>query len=186
MLKTRDGFLAISLTLLVYGVTELAHGYGFIAVFICAITLRHFDKKHDYHHDLHSFVDQTERLLVAILLLLFGGELVNGILNPLTWKMVFFSIFFVLVIRPVTAFISLYGKDIHIKEKLAISFFGIRGIGSIFYMAFAFRESAFDHEKELWAIVAFTILLSILLHGLTASPVINHLKNQLPRKRIPN
>ncbi len=184
-LKTRDGFLAISLTLIVYGVTELAHGYGFIAVFVCAITLRHFDKKHEYHDDLHSFVDQTERLLVAILLLLFGGALVNGILQPLTLKMALFCVAFILIIRPITAFISLYNLDIHIKEKLAISFFGIRGMGSVFYLAFAFNEKAFDHEKELWAIVALTILSSIVLHGLTASPVIKHLKEKIPKERIP-
>ena len=184
-LKTRDGFLAISLTLVVYGITELAHGYGFIAVFVSALTLRHFDRKHKYHDDLHSFVDQTERLLVAILLLLFGGALVNGLLEPLTWKMVLFCVAFILIVRPVLAFISLYNLDIHIKEKLAISFFGIRGMGSVFYLSFALHEKAFDHEKEMWAIVGLTILLSIVLHGITASPVINHLKENIPQERIP-
>ncbi|MFD2163141.1 cation:proton antiporter [Paradesertivirga mongoliensis] len=184
-LKTRDGFLAISLTLIVYGITEMAQGYGFIAVFISSITLRHFDKKHEYHDDLHSFVDQTERLLVAMLLLLFGGALVNGILQPLTWKMVLFSVLFVLVVRPATAYLSLYGKKIHIKEKLAISFFGIRGVGSVFYLAFAFGEFNFDAESELWATVAFSILLSILLHGFTASPIMQHLRREIPEENIP-
>ena len=89
-IKTQDGFLAISLTLVVYGITELLHGYGFIAVFICAFTLRHFEKEHDYHDELHSFTDQAERLLVAVLLILFGGSLVTGILSSLTWRMVAF------------------------------------------------------------------------------------------------
>jgi NhaP-type Na+/H+ or K+/H+ antiporter len=185
-LKTRDGFLAISLTLIVYSITELAHGYGFIAVFVSSITLRHFDKTHDYHHDLHSFVDQTERLLVAILLLLFGGALVHGILDPLTWRMALFAIVFVFIIRPVTAFLSLYGTDIHMKEKLAISFFGIRGMGSVFYLTFAFQQADFDDKSEIWATVAFTILLSILLHGLTATPVINHLKAKIPKEEVPD
>lgn len=184
-LKTRDGFLAISLTLMVYGITELAHGYGFIAVFVSSITLRHFDRTHEYHHDLHSFVDQTERLLVAILLLLFGGALATGILSPLTWEMVGFSLVFVLLIRPLTAFLSLYGKKMHIKEKLAISFFGIRGMGSVFYLAFAFQEADFEGESAMWATVAFTILLSILLHGLTATPVIEHLKEKVPQEGVP-
>jgi len=184
-LKTRDGFLAISLTLIVYGSAELAHAYGFIAVFISSISLRHFDKRHEYHYELHSFVDQTERLLVAIILILFGGALVSGILAPLTWEMVIFTLVFVLIIRPGAAFVSLLGSDIHLKEKMAISFFGIRGIGSVFYLSFAFQRDYFGHERELWAIVAFTILVSILIHGITATSVMRHLKREIPKEREP-
>ena len=184
-LKTRDGFLAISLTLIVYGLTELAHGYGFIAVFISSITLRHFDKRHDIHYELHSFVDQTERLLVAMILILFGGALVSGILDPLTWKMGFFTLIFVLIIRPVAAFTSIIGSEMHIKEKLAISFFGIRGIGSVFYLGFAFQQGYFGHERAIWAMVAFAILISILIHGITATPVMRHLKQEIPKEREP-
>lgn len=183
-LKTRDGFLAISLTLMVYGIAELIHVYGFIAVFVCAVTLRHFDKRHRYHDELHSFVDQTERLLVAILLILFGGALVSGILAPLTWQMVIFTLIFVLIVRPGAAMISLLGSNIDIREKMAISFFGIRGMGSVFYLSFAFHEVYFNNEKELWAIVAFTILISVLIHGLTATPVMKYLKREIPAERI--
>ena len=184
-LKTRDGFLAISLTLLVYGLTEIIHGYGFVAVFICAITLRHFEKRAEFHDDLHSFTDQIERLMLGVLLILFGGALVNGILNPLTWKMALFTLLFILMIRPLAAYTSLISCKIHIKEKLAISFFGIRGIGSIFYLAFAFKEAEFAEEKELWAIIAFTILVSVVIHGLTATPVMKYLKHHIPEEQVP-
>jgi NhaP-type Na+/H+ or K+/H+ antiporter len=184
-LKTTDGFLALSLTFLVYGTTELLHGYGFFAVFICAVNLRHYEKGHDFHSELHSFTDQIERLLIAILLILFGGSLVNGIMDALTWKMALFSIVFLLIIRPVSGLISLRKLDIHHKEKLAISFFGIRGMGSIFYLAFALHESAFENQNELWAIVAFTILVSILIHGITSTPIMNHLKKNIPVEEMP-
>ncbi len=184
-LKTRDGFLAVSLTILVYGLTELIHGYGFIAVFISAITLRHYEKGHHYHDDLHSFTDQAERLLVAIVLILFGGALVSGVLAPLTWKMALFTFIFLLVVRPVAAYASLFTAKFHLKEKLAISFFGIRGMGSVFYLAFAFREVKFTHEKELWAIVSFTILISVIIHGFTATPIMQHLKEEIPQEEIP-
>jgi NhaP-type Na+/H+ or K+/H+ antiporter len=184
-LKTKDGFLALSLTFLVYGATEMVHAYGFIAVFICAITLRHSEKSADYHDDLHSFTDQIERFLVAILLILFGGSLVNGILDALTWKMVLFTILFIFFIRPGAAFLSLYKSKMHTKERLAISFFGIRGMGSIFYLAFAFSQTQFVFEKELWSMVAFTILVSVVIHGITASPIMKHLKNEIPHEEIP-
>ena len=184
-LKTQDGFLAVSLTLVAYGLTELIHGYGFIAVFVCAFTLRHFEKEHDYHDELHSFTDQAERLLVAVLLLLFGGSLATGILHALTWQMAIFSLLFLFVIRPVAAYASIAFSKFHIKEKLAISFFGIRGMGSVFYLAFAFEQIKFNYIEELWATVAFTILISVITHGLTATPIMKYLKENIERGKTP-
>ncbi|RZJ67392.1 MAG: sodium:proton antiporter, partial [Flavobacterium sp.] len=160
LLKPSDGFLAISLTLVTYATAESLHAYGFIAVFIAGLTLRHYEKTHDYHRQLHSFTDQMERMLLAVLLIFFGGALVGGILAPLTFKMAMVSLTFVMLVRPVTAYLSLLGNPTPLKEKLAISFFGIRGMGSIYYLAFAFGEVKFDQQEELWAIVAFTILIS--------------------------
>jgi NhaP-type Na+/H+ or K+/H+ antiporter len=185
LLKPTDGFLAISLMLCTYGLTELLHGYGFIAVFISGLTLRHSEKTHDYHKELHSFTDQIERILLGVMLIFFGGTLVSGILKPLTLEMAIFSMGFLLLIRPMTAYLSLFGKEIHWKEKLAISFFGIRGMGSVYYLAFALGHASFSNEGELWAIVAFTMLVSIVMHGLTATRVMNHLKIKMPREPVP-
>ncbi|RZJ72108.1 MAG: sodium:proton antiporter [Flavobacterium sp.] len=177
LLKPSDGFLAISLTLVTYATAEALHAYGFIAVFIAGLALRHYEKTHDYHRQLHSFTDQMERMLLAVLLIFFGGSLVGGILAPLTFKMAMVSLAFVMLVRPVTSYFSLLGNPTPLKEKLAISFFGIRGMGSIYYLAFAFGEVKFDHQEELWAIVAFTILISIVLHGLSATPVMGKLSS---------
>lgn len=185
LLKPTDGFLAISLTLCVYGLTEALHGYGFLAVFVSALSLRHSEKTHKYHGELHAFTDQIERLLLGILLIFFGGSLVSGILEPLSWQIVLFSLIFILIVRPLTAYLPLMASSMHWKERLAISFFGIRGMGSIFYLAFAFSHAKFGAERELWAIVAFTILVSVVMHGLTASPIMNHLKVEMPKKDIP-
>lgn len=185
ILQTNDGFVALALTLLVYGGTELLHAYGFIAVFVCAITLRHSEKGHEYHEELHSFIDQTERLLVAVLLVLFGGSLVNGVLDALTWKMVLFSFLFLFIIRPLAVYASYFPSTFHYKEKLAISFFGIRGMGSVFYLAFAFGEIGFKYEEELWSVVAFTILISVFIHGITATPIMKHLSDVLPDEKVP-
>ncbi|GAA0880831.1 cation:proton antiporter [Algoriphagus jejuensis] len=181
-LHTRDGFLAIASTLLVYGVTEAAHGYGFIAVFVCAVVLRSYERNHRYHDHMHSFTDQIERLLVALLLILFGGALYSGILQALDWKMVGFVLAFLFVIRPLAAYLSLIGSGIHPQEKLAISFFGIRGMGSLFYLAFALEEFDFASSEELWAMVSLTVALSILLHGFTASRVVRRVRRSHPSR----
>lgn len=165
----RDGFVAISATLLAYGLTELIHGYGFIAVFVTAVTLRNNSMGNRFHRKLHEFTDQMERMVLGVLLLLFGGSLVTGLLDALTWKMALFGLAFVLLIRPLAGLAGLVRTGLPIKEKLAISFFGIRGIGSLFYLSFAFSQTGFENEKELWAVTAFTILVSVVVHGLTAT-----------------
>ncbi len=51
-----------------------------------------------------------------------------------------------------------------------IAFFGVRGIGSLFYVAYALEKADFPEPDRLWAIVAFTVAASVLLHGVTATP----------------
>lgn len=176
-LETRDGFVALSLTLMVYGITELLHGYGFMAVFVAGLTLRNYEVGHNYHDKLHAFTDQSERIMLAIVLILFGGSLLSGVLSGLTWPMVIFSFIFLFVIRPLTSYLSLNAcKQVHTREKWAISFFGIRGMGSVYYLAYAFKEAHFPYADKLWTIVTFTILLSIVVHGLTATRVMRYME----------
>lgn len=174
-----DGFVGIAATLLVYGLTELVKGYGFIAVFVTAITLRNFELNHKFHRRLHDFTEQTEKILLAIVLLLFGGSLVHGALNFLTMDMVWVGLGFVLIIRPLTGLIGLIGEKLHIKEKLVISFFGIRGMGSLFYLSFALQQITFKYTSALWSTVSFIILLSVIIHGLTATSVLESLDREL-------
>ncbi len=174
----RDGFVGIAATLMVYGITEMIHGYGFIAVFVTAITLRNSEMGHSYHKKLHSFTDQIERILVAIVLLLLGGAVVSGILKPLTLNWALFGLAFIFIIRPVTAMASMIGVPYHKKEKLAISFFGIRGMGSFFYLAFALSQVNLANDEELWAIVSFIVLASIFIHGISATTVIKSLSGK--------
>lgn len=177
---TQDGFVSVAATLLVYGATEIIHGYGFIAVFVAAITLRAYKRDHKYYNRLHAFSDQIERILVAIMLILFGGSLVRGIMNSLTWPMAAFGIVFIFVIRPLSGLIGLIGTKLKIQEKLVISFYGIRGIGSIYYLAFAFGTTFFKGQDALWSIIAFIILISIAIHGITAGFTFRKLEQVLP------
>ena len=181
--EVRDGFVAVSITLIAFGLTELARGYGFIAVFIAAITIRNYQLDHRYHTKMHSFTDQIERILLAIVLILFGGSVATGLLDKLSWQTIAFSIVFLFVIRPFTAYLSLIGKGLSFKEKLAISFFGIRGIGSFFYLAFAFKQAGFIYEDEMWSLVGFVVLISIIVHGCTASLGMRMVENEYESER---
>ncbi len=171
------GAEALSGTLVIYGVTELLHGYGFIAVFVGALVLRRFEWEHDYYRTLNDYAVMTERLLMAAVLVLFGGALAGGLLAPLTPLDVAVGLAVVLVVRPLAGILGLFGSGLPWPSRAVIASFGIRGIGSFFYLSFALNESSFQEfellvaAERLWALLGFIVLTSIILHGVTASRV---------------
>jgi NhaP-type Na+/H+ or K+/H+ antiporter len=174
------GFLALSLTIMTYGLSELLHGYGFLAVFFAGFSLRYYEKvSGDYKKKLHDFVHEVEHLLLVVWIILFGGSILNGVLSLTDWRGIVFALLFVIIIRPLAGLIALAGVKESFRSKLAISFFGIRGIGSVFYLSWAFLQSEnFSHKNELYAITAYIILISIILHGITAPSAIDYFRRK--------
>ncbi|MEV4947024.1 cation:proton antiporter [Streptomyces sp. NPDC053755] len=173
-----EGFVALGATFLAYGAAELLHGYGFLAVFVTACTIRAAERSHGYHRVLHEFTEQIERLLTVCLLFLLGGFLVTDGLPALTWQGALVAVLLVLVVRPVAGLLGLLGFAAGPREKTVTAFFGIRGIGSLFYLAYALGHGTSlvaDEARQLWAVVAFAVLISVVLHGVAATPVIRRL-----------
>ncbi|MDT0691102.1 cation:proton antiporter [Salegentibacter sp. F188] len=182
--KTFVGFLSLSLTIMTYGLSELLHGYGFLAVFFAGFSLRYYEKvSGDYKKKLHDFITEIEHLLLVVWIILFGGSIMNGVLGLTDWKGIIFALIFVVLIRPLAGMVPLiFLKKEKIKEKLAISYLGIRGIGSVFYLSWAFLQfDHFDYKQELYAITAYIILFSIILHGLTAPSIIAYFRGKAER-----
>lgn len=169
--RTGEGIAAPALTLIPYAATELVNGYGFIAVFVAAVTLRNRERDHEYHRTLHDLSENVERLLMAFALVLLGGAIVGGLLRPLTWPAAIVGLAFLFLVRPAAGLIGLLGNGMRFREKAAISFFGIRGFGSVYYLAYALNEANFRQERFLWSIVGWVIVASILVHGVSAAPV---------------
>jgi NhaP-type Na+/H+ or K+/H+ antiporter len=173
--QTGDGLIAIAATFVSYGLTEMIECYGFLAVFITALTIRHSHREHDFHREMHDVTEQIERLSMMILLVLFGGALVSGLLAPLRFVDVVAAVVILLVIRPVAGWIGLLGFDVAWREKLTLSFFGIRGVGSFYYLAYGLNHMPIEGGERLWAIVGLVVLLSVLLHGLSVTPIMRQL-----------
>ncbi|MFL4997043.1 MAG: cation:proton antiporter [Microvirga sp.] len=174
--RTGAGFVALGITCVAYGLTEMVKGYGFLAVFVAALALRATEPEHDYHQKLHDFAEELERLMMMVLLVLLGGAMTGGnLLAALTWQAVAFGLLALFVVRPLAGWIGLIGTDPPFGEKAAISFFGIRGIGSIYYLAYALQHAKFDTGHLLWSTAGFIILVSIVLHGITVTPTMRRL-----------
>lgn len=185
MASHSEGFVALAATFLTYGLTEMIEGYGFIAVFVCAVTIRSSEQTHGFHGVLHSYIEQLERLLTVVVLVLLGGAVARGLLAGLTIGEILVALVFLLLVRPVAGWISLSRGSTGPWERSVISFFGVRGIGSIYYLSYALSKGEFATEDEaLWRIVGLVIVMSILLHGVTAAPVINALDRARKRKAL--
>jgi len=180
--RTGDGFVALGVTCLAYGVTEIAHGYGFVAVFVAALGIRAAERHHSYHEKLHDFVEQLERLLMMLLLVIFGGAIVaGGLLRALSVEAVIFAVLAVFLVRPITAWVALIGAKQRGDEKAVIAFFGIRGLGSAYYLAYGLNHGKFENPDALWSVVGLIVLISVVLHGTTVTPVMRWLDRRSGR-----
>jgi NhaP-type Na+/H+ or K+/H+ antiporter len=186
--ESRHGFVAVAATLLAYGLAEIAQGYGFLAVFVAAVALRSSERRHEYHGVLHTFADEAEQLVVVGLLLLFGGALAGGLLDHVTWQMGALAAVILLVLRPLSGVIALAGSNLGAEQRWAIAFFGVRGIGSLYYLAYADSSYDFGRIDALWTVTALVMLGSVVLHGLTATPVMRrldlHRLARMERRRV--
>jgi NhaP-type Na+/H+ or K+/H+ antiporter len=190
---TGEPLLAIAAVLLSYGVAEVAGGYGFVGVFACAMTIRSAERNHDYHALMHQVIQRLERLLTLIVLLLLGIALTDGLLASLRWEGALVGLLLLLVVRPLTAWVALrvgpkprdrVGENrLGPRERWATAFFGVRGIGSVYYVAYATGHAEFPGADEVWATVAFVITCSVVLHGVTATPAMRWLDERRERER---
>lgn len=172
-----EGIAAIAITFLAYGATEVIHGYGFLAVVVAALMIRHYERGHEYHKTLHEVAENMERLLMAIVLVLFGCTIARGLLAALTWQAAVAGLAFLFLVRPLAGMLGLAGMRTPRRERAAIAFFGIRGIGSLYYLAYALNKEDFAGEaKLLWATVGFVVLASIVVHGISAAPVMKRIE----------
>lgn len=173
--RTGDGFIALGATLVVYTLTEFAHGYGFLAVFVAGLVIRRAAQGHDFNKKLHDFADESERLLMMLLLLFFGGMLAAGLLDDIGWQEILFAALMLLVVRPLAGWVSLLGVKRPKLELAIIAFFGIRGLGSVYYLSYGFNHASFKYEYSLWGTLGLIIAASILIHGVLVTPALRRL-----------
>jgi NhaP-type Na+/H+ or K+/H+ antiporter len=171
-----ESLLSLAALVSAYGVGEVIGGYGFLAVFVCAMTFRSAERSHDYHAAMHQVAERLERLITLFVLLVLGIALSRGLLANLDWRGVAMGLALIFVVRPVAGLIALTPlrsreSPLTRGQRWAASFFGVRGVGSIYYLAYAAGESAELGTDWLWSTVAFTIVASVLVHGALASPI---------------
>jgi NhaP-type Na+/H+ or K+/H+ antiporter len=194
-----NNFLGLGLISVSYGFALMLHGYGFLAVFFAAFTLRQTESllcsrtkmsKTEYLEKIGIIVNSTvtekdeilsqrilhfneqlERLVEVVLIVLIGGMLFR---DSWMFEYILFAAVLLFVIRPASIFVTLAHARIPPAPLLLTSWFGIRGIGSMYYLMFVIQQGIPEHlSVQLISVVLITVTLSIILHGVSATPLMN-------------
>ncbi len=163
------GILSFALILLPYALSELLGGYGFISVFIAACVFGNNKTKVKHMDNLHDFTEEIERIIVAFLFIVIGVYVSVAIDDLLVFSTIATALIVLLVIRPLSGWVALLRTDLSSFQTFALSFYGIRGVGSIYYLMFALQETSFPNSYELIQVTTVVIVLSVLIHGLSAA-----------------
>jgi NhaP-type Na+/H+ or K+/H+ antiporter len=195
--------VGLGLIAVVYGLCVLAHAWGFLAVFFAGVALRqtelllagaHKDKRgllvpddpkadpaNDEVPDASTpltvsgeslvFKEHLERLSELTLVLLLGGMLTVADWNWRTWGT---ALFLFLVARPVSVLLGLAGSNTSMRVRLIVGWFGVRGIGSLYYLMYAINHGLpAGLTRDLIQITTVVVALSIVVHGTSVKPLMD-------------
>ncbi|OYD91842.1 sodium:proton exchanger [Nostoc sp. 'Peltigera membranacea cyanobiont' 210A] len=187
-----EDFIAISTILITYSLTEMVNGYGFLAVFVAGLVVQRSYKNSEKPIQQLEFVEQVEKLLeVGTILLLGSILLLKPMLNYAMQSLLVIILLF-LIIRPLGVWISTIGKrpldsrrrNFHPGTRWLFGWFGIRGVGSLYYLAYAFGHGLKGEAGEQIAWITYTtIVASVIVHGISATPLMKWYERNFANKR---
>lgn len=178
-----EDFVALSAIFITYAVTELVNGYGFLAVFIAGIAMRRRRNSEYTRNQLH-FIERLEKLAEIGTILLLGSMLRFQPMFAFAGDAFVIALSLIFVIRPIGAWISTIGLNINPATRWLYGWFGIRGVGSIYYLAYAFGNGLQGQDGEQIAWITFwTIVISVVLHGVTSTPLMQWYERNIEHNR---
>jgi sodium/hydrogen antiporter len=169
-----EDFVALSIILLTYSLTELVNGYGFLAVFVAGVVIQN-SYKHDQEERLAQieFTEKIEKLHEVAAIVILGTVLLIEPMLKYAGQSLLIGALLFLIIRPIGVWLSFLGINLPNKTKNLMGWFGIRGLGSIYYLTYALGEGVKGETAEQIVWITLTIVVfSIIIHGITAAPLI--------------
>lgn len=167
-----EDFVSLGIVFVTYAIAELINGYGFLAVFIAGIVTQQGYRDPEKRLSQLEFMERIEKLFEVGTILLLGALLLIEPVQRFWIPALIMSGLLLFVIRPLSVWVSTTGQPTPVR--LLWGWFGIRGVGSIYYLSYALGEGLKDELGEQIAWITFiTIVLSVVLHGVTATSLMN-------------
>jgi NhaP-type Na+/H+ or K+/H+ antiporter len=160
-----EGIYALGLGLTAYGLADVTFGNGFIAVFVCGIVLG--AAEHEIPETFVAFSENISAILQVMTFLVFGALIVAIGYEGSIWALLGFIPFALLVARPAAVLLSLAGTRLPRPQKAFVAWFGPKGVASMLFALFVLDSEVGATATLIFDVAAFTILASILAHGLT-------------------
>ena len=176
-----DGFVSIAAPLLLYGVAESIGALGLVAGFVGGLAFRRYEFGHEYNRRVHDGAEVVEKLLELAVILLLGSTITLSVLDDPGVGGWLLAPVLLLVIRPLLVFASFAGqKRMDMRGRAFLSWFGVRGVASVYFVTLLVQENVLSSGEErtvVWSALA-CVAVSILVHGVTGSPVTRRLERE--------
>jgi NhaP-type Na+/H+ or K+/H+ antiporter len=184
-----ESFLALGLIAVTYGLAIHAGVYGFLAVFVAGLGMRGVEHQVVQQldaadaapdpaaappmavtHIALDFVEDLEKFAEMAAMLVIGSLLT---LDMLTWRNAALAAGLLFVIRPLAVFLVTWRSDWTLPQRRIGAWMGVRGVGSMYYLAYVLtHEFGFDPLSDPFTgLVLFTVAASVVLHGMSATPI---------------
>lgn len=169
-----EDFVGLSVVLLAYSLTEFVNGYGFLAVFVAGVTTQRYCHDIEKKNSQLEFTETFEKLSEIGTILLLGSLLRIEPIVKYGGQGLTIALLLLFVIRPVGAWISSMGQNTNPIRPWLLGWFGIRGVGSLYYLFYSLGGGLKSEvgEQISW-ITLITVVISIVLHGITSTPLMN-------------
>ena len=160
----------LALAVAAWAMAGAIDGNGFIAAFVGGTMFGMVARRHCPH--IEDFTEHEGQLLTSLTFLVFGGTFAAVVLGDLTWQVALFAVVSLAVVRPLAIGLSLIGSHLQWQTIGLFGWFGPRGLATILFLVFVL-EARLESESVLLVAVAWTVLLSVFAHGMTANPLTN-------------
>lgn len=160
---------SLSLALLAFCGAELIGGNGFISAFVAGLTLGN-TLRHDICESVLDFAETEGQLLGLLAFTVFGAANVAPVIEDIGARALLFAALSLTLLRMLPVSISLLGAGMSAPTHGFLGWFGPRGLASILYVLLAVEGKQLRGGETIFLVVMTTVLLSVLLHGLTAAP----------------
>ncbi|OFJ44440.1 sodium:proton antiporter [Pseudomonas fluorescens] len=164
------------LAVLCFATAQTLGGSGFIAAFVGGLLASYLFA--EQKHDLLKASEEFASLLSIITWVVFGALVIPSVWSSFTVDVWLYALLSLTVIRIVPVLVSLAGTGFDFETRLFIGWFGPRGLASIVF-AIMILDYPLQTGRTLVAVAACTVLLSVLLHGLSANPWVSRLANRI-------
>ncbi|MBD2180770.1 cation:proton antiporter [Aerosakkonema funiforme] len=179
-----EDFVAISIILLTYSLTEIVNGYGFLAVFVAGIVAQRSYRDPKKRLSQLEFIERIEKLMEVGTILLLGSLLRLPQIQQFAGQGLLVAGLLIFIIRPIGAWICTIGEGLLSTTRWLYGWFGIRGVGSIYYLCYAFGNGLKNELGEQIAWITYiTIVISVVLHGISATPLMNWYEDNIKSRR---